>query len=446
MYSSHQAGEAKPTGWDAVLNQLIERIGNVHVDVWFSRSQMHLDGRDVVIEAASSIHRDWIRDNFRDDLEQAVHHVFPHGPGISIVSAEERKTLPDPVATAPVSDSPDGLDPEHTFESFIVGSCNEFAHAAALNVAREPARNYNPLFIYGSTGLGKTHLCHAIGNRIREADSSARIVYVTAEHFTNELIHALQTRRMEDLRTRYREHADVLIVDDIQFIGGKERTQEEFFFTFNALQARGSQVILTSDVEPSAIKGLEPRLRTRFEGGLLADMQAPDYETLTAIMNQFADQHGVMILPEVSDAICASVAGSIRELLGAINTLKMIQAMLRRPVDLEEARKRMPKLLTPPKREITTHAVIDAVARAHNIRAADITGKRRTRTLTEPRHIAMFLARKHTGLSFPELGREFGNRDHSTVQHGVKRIKNLMEKSVDLQYRVRLIEEALQRA
>ena len=259
----------------------------------------------------------------------------------------------------------------------------------------------------------------------------------------NEMIDCLRHKRMEDFRAKYRKRATVLLVDDIQFLSGKERTQEEFFHTFNALQLAGRQIVLTSDVTPRDIEKLEPRLRTRFEGGLLADMQAPDRETLVAILRQKADQQRIDIPNDLGDAIANKVAGNIRELEGIINRLAALQSFYNQPLSLEFASNKLPNIFTATPSEVTCSAIIDAVARFHNLRSADIIGTKRTRTLTRPRHIAMFLARKHTRLSFPELGREFGDRDHSTVQHGCRKVKGLLADDADLAYKIRLIEQGL---
>jgi chromosomal replication initiator protein len=310
-------------------------------------------------------------------------------------------------------------------------------------VADAPARNYNPLFIYGATGLGKTHLMHAVANEILRHDAAARIVYVTSEEFMNEMINCLRYKRMEDFRAKYRRRATVLLVDDIQFLSGKDRTQEEFFHTFNALQVAGRQIVLTADVLPRNIEKLEPRLRTRFEGGLLADMQAPDKETLLAILWQKSDGHGLVIPRDLADAIANQVAGNIRELEGILNRLAALKSFYNERLTLEFARKHLPNIFQPAPTRITVAGIIEAVARFHSLRSADITGAKRTRTLTRPRHIAMYMARKHTNLSYPELGREFGGRDHSTIQHGCRKVEGELRDDADLAYKIRLIEQSL---
>ena len=435
--------------WESLLDSMRRRIGSQDVEVWLKgASPVHLDDGVMILEVANRYYADWIGENYLD-------HLRTEAAGLLGRSVELRFTWrDDPTGEEPRPVLDLDLDPERlprgvgvnasqTFENFVIGECNKFAHAAAGAVADHPARNYNPLFIYGSTGLGKTHLMHAIANRVLDTQDPARIVYVTAEDFMNEMINCLRYKRMDDFRAKYRKRATVLLVDDIQFLSGKERTQEEFFHTFNALQSMGRQIVLTSDVVPRDIDKLEPRLRTRFEGGLLADMQAPDKETLLAILRQKADANRLVIPPDLADAIANLVAGNIRELEGVLNRLSALHAFYDEPITIDWARKRRPGVFDPAPATVTVAGIIEAVAKFHNLRSADITGTKRTRTLTRPRHIAMFIARVHTNLSFPELGREFGDRDHSTIQHGYRKVKEELEADPDLAYKVRLIEQGL---
>lgn len=434
--------------WDTLLESMRHRIGSQDVDVWLkSVSPVHLDDDVMILEVANRYYADWIGDNYLDSLRGEVRTLLGR-------SVEMRFTWRDDATAEEANPSLEadddrqprgiGVNTSQTFDSFVIGECNKFAHAAASAVADHPARNYNPLFIYGSTGLGKTHLMHAIGNKVLGSGDPARIVYVTAEDFMNEMINCLRYKRMDDFRAKYRRQATVLLVDDVQFLSGKERTQEEFFHTFNALQGSGRQIVLTADVVPKDIDKLEPRLRTRFEGGLLADMQAPDKETLLAILRQKADIQRMHLPADLADAIANLVAGNIRELEGLLNRLSALHSFYDEPITLDWARKRLPGVFDPAPASVTVAGIIEAVAKFHNLRSADITGTKRTRTLTRPRHIAMYLARAHTNLSFPELGREFGDRDHSTIQHGFRKVREELEVDPDLAYKVRLIEHGLQ--
>ena len=440
-----------PARWDAMLEAMQPRIGAQNVEIWLRPARL-ADIQDgcLHIEVANPYYRDWISEHYQHVIEDVagkelgetarVRYVFPEDARPGRTAAP---TMPQPPSGDDALPKGLGLNLGQTFESFVVGECNKFAHAAAQAVADWPARQYNPLFVYGSTGLGKTHLMHAIGNKVLERDPSARVVYVTSEDFMNDMIKGLRYKRMEEFRNKYRKSCTVLLVDDIQFLSGRDRTQEEFFHTFNALQGSGRQIVLTSDVEPRHIEKLEDRLRTRFEGGLLADMQAPDRETLLAILWQKADASGVAIPTDLADAIANKVAGNIRELEGILKRLAALQTFYQEPLTLAFARKKLPNMFASAPATVTVPGIIEAVARFHSIRSADITGKKRTRTLTDPRHIAMYLARKHTSLSFPELGREFGGRDHSTVQHGVRKIERATKENPDLAYKIRLIEQSL---
>jgi chromosomal replication initiator protein len=436
-----------PTLWDNLLEAMRRRIGKQDVEVWLKAVvPVHLDADTLVLEVPNRYYAEWIGENYADPLRAEARTQLGRTTELRFTWRDEPTAEePRPGGDPDLDHRPRGIgvNAEQTFESFVIGECNKFAHAAANAVADHPARNYNPLFIYGSTGLGKTHLMHAIANRVLQTHPSSRIVYVTAEDFMNEMINCLQYKRMDDFRAKYRKQAGVLLVDDIQFLSGKERTQEEFFHTFNALQSSGRQIVLSSDVIPKDIDKLEPRLRTRFEGGLLADMQAPDKETLLAILRQKADALRLQIPPDLADAIANLVAGNIRELEGVLNRISALHSFYDEPITLEWARKRLPGVFDPPMVTVTVAGIIEAVARFHNLRSADITGTKRTRTLTRPRHIAMYLARAHTTLSFPELGREFGGRDHSTIQHGFRKVKEELEQDPDLAYKVKLIEQGL---
>ena len=433
--------------WDRILTGMHDRIGHQDVQIWFASAQpVKLEGGRLVVEVENSYYADWIAENYHDHLRAETSGGLGRPADIDLVTpgddgAHEPGSTPEGV----IDRHPRavGVNEAQTFESFVVGECNKFAHAAASAVADYPATQYNPLFIYGPTGLGKTHLMHAIANRVLERHPDSRVLYVTAEDFLNEMIKCLRHKRMEDFRNKYRKRATVLLVDDVHFLSGKEGTQEEFFHTFNALQTSGRQIVLTSDVEPRDIDKLEPRLRTRFEGGLLADLQAPDRETLLAILDQKAEAHRLVIPPDLADAIANSVAGNIRELEGVLNRLAALHSFYNQPLTLDFARKQLPTIFDPEPPLVTVAGIIESVAKFHNVRSADITGTKRTRSLSNPRHIAMFLARKHTRLSFPELGREFGGRDHSTIQHGVRKVEQLVGTDPDVAYKIKLIEQNL---
>jgi chromosomal replication initiator protein len=326
---------------------------------------------------------------------------------------------------APSSDSKAGpldgevynnINPRYTFSDFVVGNSNQFCHAAAMRVAEKPGQSYNPLFIYGGVGLGKTHLLHAIGNAVIERSPNSRVLYMSSETFTNELILALRHAKMEEFKKKLRT-IEVLLIDDIQFISGKERTQEEFFHTFNALYSAKRQIVITSDKIPTDIPGIEERLQTRFSWGLTADLQAPDFETRVAILKQKALLEQFQLPHEVSHLIAERISSNVRELEGALTRLHAMSSIQSVPISLEMAKTALKPLLQPKVVNVTVDDIKKAVSSHFNIKVSEIISKRRTKNLSFPRHIAMYLCRKHTTASYPEIGEHFGGRDHSSVIH-----------------------------
>ncbi len=308
------------------------------------------------------------------------------------------------------------LNPKYSFDNFVVGSSNQFCHAAALRVAESPGNSYNPLFIYGGVGLGKTHLLHSIGNEVLKKNPKATILYLSSEAFTNELILALRQAKMDEFKKRMR-NIEVLLIDDIQFISGKERTQEEFFHTFNALYSAKRQIVITSDKIPSEIPGIEERLQTRFSWGLMADLQAPDFETRVAILNRKAAVDKFSLPGEVAHLVAERVSSNVRELEGALTRLHALSSLQNVPITLKSASATLEPLLQPKTINVSIDDIKKAVATHFNLKVADMTSKRRTKNLSFPRHIAMYLCRKHTTCSYPEIGGQFGGRDHSSVIH-----------------------------
>lgn len=410
-----------------------------------------LEGDVAELEVPNRYYLDWVQDNydavFRESFKIAAGKVLRIHFSVekAVEDPEEEEDLPEaPEADEDPGARPNGgLPPDKTFENYVVGSCNQFAHAAALAVADFPGQNYNPLFVFGGTGLGKTHLIHAIGNRIAARDPRAGIVYTTAEDFVNEMIRALRFKKMEEFRARYRGNADVLLIDDIQFLSGKDRSQAEFFHTFEALKNSGRQIILTADVLPKEIDKLEPRLRTRFEGGLLADIQAPDLETLVAILHKKSDKVGLEIPDDLALWIAARVRGNIREIEGALNRLAALHRFYNQPLSIEFARRHLSNMLNEEPLALTPERIMREVARYYNLKVADLKGQRKLKGVVVPRQIAMHLSRRHTGLSFPDLGKAFGGRDHSTIQHACKKIRQMMLKDAELRSQLEALEQSL---
>lgn len=314
------------------------------------------------------------------------------------------------------------LNPKYTFDKFVIGNNNRFAHAAALAVAEAPAKAYNPLFLYGGVGLGKTHLMHAIGHYVLSQNPRTRVLYVSSEKFTNELINSIKDDRNEEFRNKYR-NIDLLLIDDVQFIAGKDRTQEEFFHTFNALYESNKQIILSSDKPPKEIKTLEERLRSRFEWGLIADMQSPDYETRMAILTKKAQLEKLNISSEVISFIANSISSNIRELEGAFNRVVAYSSLASKDISVDTAKDALRDILSGSKDKIINSELIQGVvARYFNIKKDDFKSKKRSREIAYPRQIAMYLCRELTDMSLPKIGNDFGGRDHTTVLHAYEKI------------------------
>ncbi len=335
-------------------------------------------------------------------------------------------------------------NPKYTFENFVVGASNQFAHAASLAVAEQPARSYNPFFIYGGVGLGKTHLLNSIGNFVMEK-GDLRIAYVTTEQFTNEVINSIRYDKMMELRRRYR-NIDMLLIDDIQFLAGKERTQEEFFHTFNALYEDRKQIVLSSDRFPKEMPSMEERLRSRFEWGLIADLQPPDVETRIAILRKKSEEEGIVIGEEVIHLLAEGLKSNIRELEGALIRLGAYSTLTGQPITMDMVKTVLRDLLGNKKKVITPEDVQDVVARRFHVKVAELKSKRRTKTVVHPRQIAMYLCRELTDASFPEIGREFGGKDHTTIIHACRQIEKALEKDNALRATLDSLKEEIGKA
>jgi chromosomal replication initiator protein len=323
------------------------------------------------------------------------------------------------------------LNPRYKFETFVVGSSNQFAHAAARAVGESPSHSYNPLFLYGPVGLGKTHLLHAIGHQIAERHPKLKIQYLTAEQFVNQLINSLRFKSMHSFRDRFRT-IDVLLVDDVQFLANKERTQEEFFHTFNALYTSQKQIILSSDSSPRAIPSIEERLRSRFEWGLIADIQAPDLETKVAILRRKADLEGVELPDDVALFVANHVRSNVRELEGMLNRVAAFASLTGRTISLELARETLRDILPENGRRATAAEIIKFVARHYGLKVGEIKSKSNAKPIAFPRQVAMYLCKQLTDLSYPEIGRQFNDKHHSTVMYSVDKIEQLRAANPEL--------------
>jgi chromosomal replication initiator protein len=323
------------------------------------------------------------------------------------------------------------LNPKYTFETFVVGASNQFAHAAARAVGESPSRSYNPLFLYGGVGLGKTHLLHAIGHQVGRRHAGLKVLYLTAEQFVNQLINSLRFKSMHAFRERYRA-IDVLLVDDIQFLANKERTQEEFFHTFNTLYTNQKQIVLSSDGSPRSIPSIEERLRSRFEWGLIADIQPPDLETKIAILRRKADLDGAPLPDDVALFVASQVRSNVRELEGLLNRVVAFSSLTGKPLSLELAKETLRDILPDESRRPSSAEIVKFVARHYGLKVSEIKSKSNSKPIAFPRQVAMYLCKQLTGLSYPEIGRQFNDKHHSTVMYSVDKIEQLRTTDAEL--------------
>ncbi len=433
--------------WEQVLVQVEEKVGRVTTETWLKPVKpLALREETLHLEVPNGLFRDWLLENLlphiRKSLEtilgfaaQIVIHVAVKQQGELFPSQryEERENTKGESARA-TNTKKNGLVSNYTFSSFIVGAGNQFANAAARAVAEHPGKNYNPLFIYGGVGLGKTHLINAIGHETLVKQGGKSVFYLSSETFTNELIAHLRRDRMDDFKTRFRQ-ADVLIIDDIQFLSGRERTQEEFFHTFNTLHQAHKQIILTSDKFPNEIEGLEERLRNRFEWGLIADIQPPDLETRVAILQKKAQQKKIQLPHDVSLFIATHVTANVRELEGGLTKLGAFSTMTDTPITVDLAQQVLQNLMRGGKdkdKEVSVETVQKAVCKYFAIRVVDLTSKKRTQMVAFPRQVAMFLCRKLAGASYPMIGVRFGGKDHTTALYACASIEKRLKQDEEL--------------
>jgi chromosomal replication initiator protein len=452
--------------WEAALGQLELRMTKPTFNTWIKpTSALTYEDGTLIISVPNAYTKDWlenrllpvIKRTLADIAYQTIEvrftlHQSHQAPGASglfssdglrppVAEHSALYTVPQATALPPGDEQrPTPMFNErYTFDTFVVGHGNRLAHAASLAVAEAPARAYNPLFIYGGVGLGKTHLLHGIGQSCQSHGYS--VLYVSSETFTNHLINSIRGQSTEQFREKYR-HTDVLLVDDIQFIAGKESTQEEFFHTFNTLHEAHKQIILSSDRPPKALITLEGRLRSRFEWGLIADIQPPDLETRIAILRFKAEQHHLPIPEEVIDFIARHIRSNIRELEGALNRVVATARLMRQPLTTETAHQTLRDFVPQPAR-LTIPQVMEITAQFYRLALEDLTGRRRTKEIALARHVAMYLARELTEASLPRLGKAFGGRDHTTVLHGCARIAENLEQDEELRYDLLRLKERL---
>lgn len=396
-----------------------------------------IENDHITFTAVSEYQKDFIENKFNSLVFNTLRYITNKDWTFSVIDLSSENDDDNNVISDKKSDVSDAelesnhstLNPKYTFETFVVGNNNRFAHAAALAVGNAPGNSYNPLFIYGGVGLGKTHLMHAIGNRILENNTKSNVLYVTSEKFTNQLINAIKDNKTEMFRNKYR-NIDALLIDDIQFIAGKDRVQEEFFHTFNTLREDGKQIIISSDKPPRDIEFLEDRLKSRFEWGLLADISCPDYETRLAILRKKAQDENIIIDDSILSDIATKIDSNIRELEGVFNKIVARASLTHSPITIELAENIINEFKYESEKVISHDFIKETVAKYFSIDKDDLAGSKRSNDIAFPRQIAMYLCREVANMSFPQIGAAFGNRDHSTVMHGYNKIaKEMKEKN-----------------
>ena len=447
--------------WQSCLGELENRFSKPIFEMWIKPMRVErLATDEVTLTVQNAFAKDWAENRLKSTIVATLAEIIGSPISVRFV-VDEAALVPDEqkhivasdrtqtsagesavgtqTATAPGDDFRRGLNERYTFEQFVVGATNRFAHAAAQAVAEAPARAYNPLFIYGAVGLGKTHLMHAIGHRVCLSDGRARVVYVSSETFTNEFITAIKNNQTVEFRNRYRT-VDVLLIDDIQFLEGKEQTQEEFFHTFNTLHEASKQLVISSDRPPKDIQTLENRLRSRFEWGLLTDIQSPDLETREAILRKKAESDGIDVPHEVTSYIAKIIPSNIRQLEGALIKLTAYASLYKQPLTVELAADVLRNEINEmPLRKVTISLIKEKVARFHGITQKELEGQRRDQRLTVPRQIAMYLACDLTNASLPQIAREFGKKDHTTVMYARDKVKKQMERDPEFRSKVRSV-------
>ncbi len=446
--------DAKRT-WQTALGELQLQLTKATFDTWLKDTQgLACEDGAFLVGVRNAYAKDWLENRLYAHIVRTLAGILGRSVEVRFVvgaqpaapaATEDEGEIFRPAATqrraaaVPLTSSPAMLNPHYTFDTYVVGNANRLAHAASLAVAESPGASYNPLFLYGGVGLGKTHLLHAIGHHALEQGCS--VLYVSSETFTNEMINAIRTQSTEAFRSKYR-HNNVLLIDDIQFIAGKESTQEEFFHTFNALHAASSQIVLTSDRPPKAIPTLEERLRSRFEWGLLADIQPPDLEMRIAILRAKAESLGAPVPAAILDYIARKVQSNIRELEGALNRIIAYSRMMGLPYSEQTAIEALRDVLMPPQ-SLPPEQIIEAVCHYYELRREDLNQRRRNREVVVPRQIAMYLLREEANLSLSEIGQALGGRDHTTVLHACSKIAAQIEEDEHMRRELLAIREAL---
>lgn len=445
--------------WEDALVYIQEKVPKQVFETWFTPVVLdRIEETTAYLAVPNKFFGEWLGEHYRDLLAEAVSAAQGGGHlDVSFVINNKATSSPSPSQQEHVPADTAGrgfvasrskrgvqLNPKYTFKSFVVGAGNQFAHAACMAVAEQPAKAYNPLFLYGGVGLGKTHLLNAIGNYLAER-SDLRIAYLTTEQFTNEVINSIRYDKMIDLRKRYR-NVDMLMIDDIQFLAGKERTQEEFFHTFNTLYEAHKQIVLSSDRFPKDMPDIEERLRSRFEWGLIADLQPPDVETRIAILRKKSEDERIALPEDVIHFLATTMKNNIRELEGSLVRVGAYSSLTGQTITLEMAKNVLRDLIGDKKKIVSIEDIQEAVGSKYHLKIADLKSRRRSKTLVHPRQIAMYLCRELTDASFPEIGRQFGGKDHTTIIHACRQITKAKEADSTLHTTLEGLKEQILRA
>ncbi len=429
--------------WGAALEQLERKYSKPIYEMWLRPMRLvELGPSEIVLSVHSNFARDWVENRLKNEISDVLASLLGETIALRFIVADN----PDAGDRAPVAPltipAPEelrlgNLNPRYSFDEFVVGNSNRFAHAASQAVAEAPAKAYNPLFLYGGVGLGKTHLMHAIGHRVLAANPNANVVYVSSEKFTNEFIIAIKNNQTVEFRNRYR-HVDVLLIDDIQFLEGKEQTQEEFFHTFNSLHEAQKQLVISSDRPPKEIQTLESRLRSRFEWGLLTDIAPPDLETREAILRKKAETEKIPVPDEVTSFIAKIIPSNIRELEGSLIRVVAFASLTRSQISVDLAAEALKNAVAQaPIHRITIPLIKERVAKAHGLSVKEMDNPRRDQRLAAPRHIAMYIAAELTDCSLPQIAREFGKKDHTTIMYARDKVKDIMARDEAYRNKVR---------
>ena len=431
--------------WDQVLGRIETKVNRHSFYTWFKPTSLVSDGgNSITVRVPNQLFKDWLTKHYSVVISEALAEVGRSGAALVFladgapiaepppeiaVAPEAFELEPPPPNNAPAT-SPGGLNPRYTFDTFIVGPSNQFAHAACRAVAEAPSRSYNPLFIYGGVGLGKTHLMHAVGQYVLQHDPTLKLTYISSERFMNEMINAVRYDRILDFRERYRS-VDVLLVDDIQFVSGKEGTQTEFFHTFNALYDAQKQIVISSDRPPHEIPALEERLRSRFEWGLIADIQPPDLETKIAILKRKAEAEAVPLADNVAIYMAGRIKSNIRELEGSLIRLIAYASLTGREISLELTQEVLRNVLEQDDKAVTIESIQKYISDYYQLKVGELKSRNNSKSVAMPRQIAMYLSKSLTNASLPEIGRSFGGKHHSTVIHSIKKVEEMRRTDLD---------------